>query len=328
MQEKISVVIPTYNRVEDLKECLNSIFNQTVLPQEVIIVDNAKNNNLEKIILNFSKKIKKKNIILKYIRNEKENSANIARNIGVENSTGEIIFVFDDDIILKENYIEKILIIYKTYPQAKCVQGYIENKKQISKLGNFLCRLFFLDNFQKNKCQILVSVSGIYPSILDKTINCQWLSGANHSFKKEIFKEIKYDENLKKYSDGDDIEFSYRIFKKYPNSLYMTPEAKLIHKVSKEGRSLEKELIFMKEIYNLYLFYKLFEPTFKNKLIYIWSRLGKIIFVFISAIFHFSKSRLLKVNHLIKAYLVCFINLKQIKKGDLSFFNKTLIYKE
>lgn len=49
MRKKISVVIPTYNRREALIETLKSLNNQTVLPDEVIIVDESTQNN-KKII--------------------------------------------------------------------------------------------------------------------------------------------------------------------------------------------------------------------------------------------------------------------------------------
>lgn len=38
---KLSIVIPTYNREKDLIECIKSIAQQTLIPQEVIIVDQS-----------------------------------------------------------------------------------------------------------------------------------------------------------------------------------------------------------------------------------------------------------------------------------------------
>ena len=58
------------------------------------------------------------------------------------------------------------------------------------------------------------------------------------AYKRAIFEKLKlkFDENLKEYSYMEDLLFSYSIHKKYPNSLYITPYAKCIHKVSREGR--------------------------------------------------------------------------------------------
>ena len=175
----------------------------------------------------------------------------------------------------------------------------------LSRIVNLFGKLFFLGCLEKNKCRVLPSMSSTYPYQLEKVIPCEWLSGANHSFKREVLKEFRYDEKLKEYSEGDDLDMSYRIFNKY-GSFYITPHARLIHKTSPEGRANDKELICRKEVYSLYLFYKIIPQSFKNKLTYLWSRIGKVIFS----------------RHLIGAYFYCLAHLKEIKKGDLSFFNK------
>ena len=159
-------------------------------------------------------------------------------------------------------------------------------------------------------------------------ISCQWLSGSNSSYKREILKQFQFDENLKKYSYGEDVDLSYRIFKKYPSSLFMTPYGKLIHKTSQEGRIPKKELINIREIYRLYLFYKNIDQTFINKLIFLWSLVGSLImttaFSIMILIIKGSKSGLITVKYTIGAYVICMRHLKEIKRGDLEFFNRGL----
>lgn len=57
------------------------------------------------------------------------------------------------------------------------------------------------------------------------------------AFRREILRQFKFDESLKGYSYMEDLLLSHSIHKKYPNSLYITPYAKCIHKVSREGRT-------------------------------------------------------------------------------------------
>jgi GT2 family glycosyltransferase len=320
---QISVIIPTYNRVKDLNECLNSILIQTNPPKEIIIIDNSTNNESENLIKDIRNKFETKGIFLKYIKNERENSLTMARNMGIENSRGEVNLFLDDDTILDKNYIREILKIYEKYPDSLGVQGYIETKRPF-KIMNLVSKVFFLDYFKRDECKVLPSISSTYPYSLNKVISCQWLSGANHSFKRHILKEFQYDEKLKKYSEGEDLDLSYRVSQKYPGSLYITPYAKLIHKTSPAGRVLGKEFIYMKEVYGLYLFYKNIDQNMKNKLIYLWSRIGKIIFNIGSSIFKLSKSGLIRNKYLIKSYVYCLKHIKEIKRGNLEFFNKTL----
>jgi len=166
----------------------------------------------------------------------------------------------------------------------------------------------------------LPSLGVTYPED-SKIINCQWVSGAS-VFKRELFKEFSCDENLKKYSDGEDLDFSYRIFKKYPQSLFFTPYAKYIHKESSAGRASDKERIYMREVHYLYLFYKLTTPIFRKRLIYVWSRIGEAIFKIISLLAFRASPK--QIIHLIGAYIFCLRHLREIKAGNLTFFSQTL----
>jgi len=320
---QISIIITTYKRRKDLKECLKSILFQTRLPREILIVDNGNDEETEKLVKENLGEFERKNVLLKYLRNERENSLTMARNIGVKNAIGDIILFLDDDVVLDKDYLKELLKVYEKYPNTVGVQGYITQEK-ISKIRNLVSKALSLYHLEKDRCRVLSSVTTTYPYQLNKISSCEWLSGANHSYKRQILEEFMYDEKLKKYSEGEDLEFSYRVFKKYPGSLYITPYAKLIHKTSSEGRPLGKELINMREIYGLYLFYKVIDQNFKNKLIYLWSRIGKLIFNIGRSFFKLSSAGLIENIFTIGAYIYCIKHLKEIKKGKLNFFNQTL----
>jgi glycosyltransferase involved in cell wall biosynthesis len=322
---KISVIIPTYNRTKELRDALCSLLKQTISAEEVIIVDDSDDDRIKKLISDLKNIFKNKDMTLKYIRNKREKSLTIARNIGIENSAGDIILFLDDDVILDENYIEEILKVYEEHPSAFGVQGHITNIK-VSKFWNMISKILFRYHLKKNKCDVLPSAYNTYPHILTKVISCQWLSGSNCSYKREILEPFKFDENLKKYSSGEDLNLSYRIFKKYPNSLLMTPYGKLIHNTSQEGRIPKKKLINMTQIYRFYHFFKLIDQTFINRLIFLWCWVGSLIMTtaFSIMIIKGSKSRLTTVKYTIGAYVICMRHLKEIKRGDLEFFNKGL----
>ncbi len=322
---QISVVIPTYNRVQELKECLDSIFIQTLLPKEILVVDNSSRdrNKVKKITEGLRPSFRGKHVSLRYIRNEKENALTVARNLGIERSTGDIISFLDDDVILDRKYYEEIVEIYKKYPHVLGVEGKVieKNKNRMRELlWRIFGRLFYLGFKEKNKCRMLPSL-GVTYLLEDKIVTCEWLSGAS-TYRREVFDEFKYDENLKKYSWGEDQDLSYRVFKKYPHSLYMAPQAKYLHKVSPAGRIPNREISYMEEIYYLYLFYKIIDQSFKNKLIYLWSRIGRLIFKIISILV--LKRKLAEIKYSFEAVFICLKHLKEIKNGDLEFFNNTL----
>lgn len=327
----VSVIIPTYNRVKDLDECLDSVIIQTISPYEVIMVDDSENNEIKKLVERRNDEFTGKKILLRYFKNKREKSLTIARNYGIRKAAGDIILFLDSDVVLDKNYILEILKVYKEKPEAIGVQGLIQTTRKdrtlIRRSMDMLYKIFYIKLDEKNKFQVLPSMGISFPSVVDEVINCEWLSGANQAYKKEIFKEFKFDENLKRYCWGEDQDTSYRIFKKYTKSLFMTPYAKLTHKASQEGRHLKRDVVYMDVIYYTYLFYKNIDQTRKNKLIYLWSRTGRIFIKLIFFVFKPSKSKLAEIKeikYMLESVFYCAKHMKEIKAGNLDFFNDRL----
>jgi len=335
--QSISIVIPTFNREEDLMDALLSILRQKKLPKEVVVVDDSENDRTRNLIKKMRKSFLDKGVSVKYLRNPRGKSTSSARNVGATCATGEIILFLDDDVILDDDYISEILEVYERHPDAVGVQGYVENLPMqiLSTSGaihNSICKIFFLFFFEKHRCRVLPSWGYTYPCLLNGVINCEWLGGENQSFRKKIFQTYKFDENLKKYSYGEDADLSYRIFKNNPISLYMTPNARLFHKKSKTSRLPDELRIYITTINRTYLFYKNIEQTLFSKLIFLWSSFGQVILhasVCVLQIRNKGDSALrmkylLGIKHLIKSYIYMLKHLKEIKAGHIEFFDDML----
>ena len=95
----ISIIIPTYNRIDKLKRLLEQLDNQMKDNVEVIVIDDHSDIKLD---------IEYK--WLKYIYLE-ENSggASVPRNIGLDNAKGKYIAFIDSDDSIKPNYLETII---------------------------------------------------------------------------------------------------------------------------------------------------------------------------------------------------------------------------
>lgn len=266
---RVSVVIPAYYRADDLAELFSSLLRQTIKPFEVVIVDDTLGDAISDLCEEYKILFENIGIRVTYIRNPMERSLTISRNLGVKLAEGELIMFFDSDVVLFQNYIEKILEVFKKFPNALGVQGWIVNsgKAKFNLLSQILNRVFFLGYTSKDSCKFFE-----YPAVLTKIINCEHLSGANMTYKREVFSEFKFDENLKKYCYMEDVLFSYSVFKKYPYGLFITPYAKCIHKSSETGRMEAKELMSLKNQHRKYVMVKLF--GFKGKILYYWQTIG------------------------------------------------------
>ena len=109
-EEKISVVIPTYNRYSYLKQLITSIFEQSYNNIELIVINDNSTDNTDKYML----KLEKENSNIKYIKNEENRGPSYSRRIGYEKAEGEyIIFADDDDYYIDNNFFEKVVILYR-----------------------------------------------------------------------------------------------------------------------------------------------------------------------------------------------------------------------
>lgn len=93
---KVSVVIPTYNRLEMLEKALDSVFAQTYSSLEVIVVDDGSTDGTDAMMAQYSRPVT-------YIKMEHAGSPAKARNVAIGLATGEYIaFLDSDDIWLPE----------------------------------------------------------------------------------------------------------------------------------------------------------------------------------------------------------------------------------
>lgn len=121
----ISIVIPTFNRVNDIKLTLDSLLDQTLTDFEILIIDNGPStDNTEIIINNYIKKSNK----IKYFKTDLK-GVTYARSLGNLYAKGDIIIQVDDDITLLHNdLLDRIKYIFNTYDID--VLGATELKKQ------------------------------------------------------------------------------------------------------------------------------------------------------------------------------------------------------
>lgn len=98
---RVSVVIPTYNRAGYLREALASVFAQTLPPWEVIIVDDGSTDNTEQVIRDAARSVK-------FCQQAHKGVAE-ARNLGLENASGDLIAWLDSDDLWEPDFLAAIV---------------------------------------------------------------------------------------------------------------------------------------------------------------------------------------------------------------------------
>ncbi len=114
---KVSVVIPTYNRYEVLRRAVASVFKQTHVPDEVIIIDDGSNDKTQQIAQEFPQ--------IQYFFQENAGVSS-ARNLGIEKSSFEWIAFLDSDDEWDISKIKEQLTFHQENP--KILMSYTEEE--------------------------------------------------------------------------------------------------------------------------------------------------------------------------------------------------------
>lgn len=111
----VSIIIPTYNRRNILRECLLSVFDLDYLNKEVIVVDDASNDGTEEML-----RSEFKSVI--YIRNYNRSGVG-SKNIGIQRCQGKYVWFLDSDSFISNKYCLSNMVTI------------MENNKDIGTIG-------------------------------------------------------------------------------------------------------------------------------------------------------------------------------------------------
>ena len=182
----ISFAIPTINRPDDLKKAVESVVEQTRLPDELIIVDQSSDNKSKIIVENILKKFPQ--IKLKYIWDSKIKGLVQARQVAQINSVGSLLLFGEDDIILEKEYCEQIELGFKEKPSMLGSCGNITNFSH-TQLYTYIFKFFHLNIFSDPRINVFGFYEGLGHSLIPTTV----LSGGVSAWRKEVFDKVGYD---------------------------------------------------------------------------------------------------------------------------------------
>lgn len=111
-----SIIVPVYNRPDEIADLLQSLRRQTDSGFETIIVEDGSTVPCKQQCDDAT------SLNLKYFYKSNEGRS-IARNHGIENAAGDFFIFVDSDCILPDNYIESLRKSLRGHPDADCFGG-------------------------------------------------------------------------------------------------------------------------------------------------------------------------------------------------------------
>lgn len=199
---KTTIIIPTYNRLEKLKQTLDALCNQTFKEFEVIIIDDGSKNDT------FSK-ISQISTLYPYnisCYTQQNSGASKALNNGISKVNSGLIILLDDDIIPSEDCIKMHVEHHQKYKNTLLSGS--ANTSPSSAITDVEKYKLFMESVWKKKNINKLKV----------TFENYVITTANMSLSKEVFDKIGgFDESLR---DGYDFEFGLRALRKNIDSYF------------------------------------------------------------------------------------------------------------
>jgi glycosyltransferase involved in cell wall biosynthesis len=129
---EISVVIPTYNSEETIRECVCSLLQQTHPPLEIIVVDGRSRDSTTRIARGIEG--------VTVITNETSHSPGSSRNRGAEAAVGDVLFFCDSDCIADSRALKYHVNAYRCRDDIAGVMGAIRNANPGNPVSDFVQR--------------------------------------------------------------------------------------------------------------------------------------------------------------------------------------------
>lgn len=236
---KISIVIPNFNGLENLRSNLPAVLAAGA--DEIIIVDDASTDGSVEFLKNDFPQVK-------VIKNTKNMGFSSTVNKGVEEANGEIVVLLNTDVSPEQSFLEP-LVSHFTDPEVFAV-GCLD--KSYDEDNKIVLRGRGLASWQRG---FLVHARGE----VDKT-DTFWISCGSGAFKKDIWQELGGLDPLYKPFYWEDIDLSYRAVKS-GYQIFFESQSVVSHYHQKGAIKVESSPFFVKTI------------SYRNQFFFVWKNI-------------------------------------------------------
>ena len=224
----VAAVLSTKNRYEELRRCLDSLRRQTRKPDELVVVDADADDRIRALVESQAPIFSS----VRYL--PFPSSLTQARNHGIKNSASDIVVFIDDDLVLEPDFIREIAKPIEEREDLAGATGNITNHPRTSGCLKKGIQYFF---------QLPYDGDGTFRLSGAPTTTCglpedrlvEFMPGGITAWRRTVFSEFLFDESLPGLGINEDVDFSYRVSRKWKN--FYASGARAAH----ERPSLDRE---------------------------------------------------------------------------------------
>jgi len=186
----VTVIVPAYNSEKTIENTLKSLKNQSVLPDEVLVIDDASTDRTPHIAQAY----------FRLIRLEQNQGPARARNIGIQKAKGDIIAFIDADCEATPSWVGNIKKRFSQNPEEAVIMGNIQIPRSTF-LGDSISALGFPGGGS-------VGFDKIWK--VDENGYTDHITSANFAVRKEIFEKFGLFDESFPLPGSEDPELSFR----------------------------------------------------------------------------------------------------------------------
>lgn len=277
MSPTYSILIPTRNRRDDLRDCLRSIAGQMLAPAEVVIVDSTPEPLGDEA--RFYQECAGEALVC-YVWTSTGGSAR-QRNqgLGMISPESAYLFLLDDDVVLEPGYCAALVGALEQRPEVVGGVGTITNWQGYPShwLVQVVLRLFLM---QGRPGAVLPSgqIGHLDENLTGSPFEIQWLYGGNTVVRCSAAAGLRFDPGFERfggYAFNEDLDFSYALGRRGP--MLCVPAARLVHRISTAGRPANDYRFGISQVANRGLFVRKHLPGPLHFACYLWSMLGTML---------------------------------------------------
>ena len=261
--QRFAIVIATKDRPHRLARLLESLAQQSCVPEEIVIVDGG----TQPMRLDVERFMRLPIDLVKV----QPPSLTRQKNVGVSllGSDASLVMFFDDDIVLEEGALEAMRVFWETAGCELGGAGFMIPSQHYGQ-GQWVKRLFALDGSQDG--QVLRSGCNTPLNVQEHPYPTQWLRGGATVWRREVVERFPFNEWFVDNGYMEDVEYSLRVGQHY--SLMAVPEARVRHE--EEPLTWRSQWLFgIRQVTNRFYLVRRFPEL--SILVCLWSFVGQIL---------------------------------------------------
>lgn len=184
--KEISIIIPCYNASKYLRQCIDSILNQTFKNYEIIFINDKSTDNTLDILQEYKNN---SDADIKILENEYNSGPSFTRNKGLSVATGNYIAFIDSDDYIEPQYLEVLYQLIKQYNTeiSMCSLKYVTEDGELIKEAT-------IEFLLEDKISIINKMIsfGIEPAMCGKLISRKLINDNHISFEYDGFEDTLF----------------------------------------------------------------------------------------------------------------------------------------